>query len=738
MNKRSFFARLILAFVLTAALIVLFWAWQTGKLDFQAQVTTSISYVTLNAPNGGECFVPGASTTISWTKNNTDHVDIYFRPQGTATGQTLVSAANYGTTQTWTVPGTTTSSARIYIEAHDAHDPPGPNGGFLDSLRALAHGAVLGTDTSDGPFTINTLCAPPSISNINVSNITASGAVITWTTNQTASSYVDFGQTSSYGSTAGSGTLVTSHSVSLTGLSASTTYHYRVRSANALGRQTTSSDRTFTTAAAPPPPPPPPPPSPTCNTGSVGTRQFVGCLWDGTNYNTADGNAPSGPVLSSPVPTSATALNLDWGNGGPNSTVGSDTFSARWKGSFTFPAGTYTFTGGSDDGLRVRVNGTTRLDQWRDRPYSENSFTQTFSSQTFVTIEIDFYERVGFAKLNFRWAPSSVSTPLPSSPSSRPQTPSPPPASPAGRDSTPPTISDIVGISSTTSATITWTTNEPANSYVDYGLETTYGSEAGQNDAVTAHTVTITDLAPGTTYYFRVKSNDAAGNRAFSDAQTIQTLAETSVVLPVLTDVLINGTSIFATQPIETPGGQTIRVKTGDTLTLKGTAQPQVTVNVYMLSSDELVFSTTADTNGIWTIDLPMTDLAPGEHKIEIATTHNGGETTPRLFLLSFLVEGELPEGAPAARGRFFWYIIGAMVVLFLFGAAFLYRKYFGGDGGNLEPPSGDESEIPLMLTARQDATPTVTPTVMPGHLPSSNFVPDQPGERPQTPPQQK
>ena len=45
--------------------------------------------------------------------------------------------------------------------------------------------------------------------------------------------------------------MVTSHRRSSPGLTASTTYHYRVKSRDAAGNLSVSTDRTFTTAAAP-------------------------------------------------------------------------------------------------------------------------------------------------------------------------------------------------------------------------------------------------------------------------------------------------------------------------------------------------------------------------------------------------------------------------------------------------------------------------------------------------------
>ena len=86
-------------------------------------------------------------------------------------------------------------------------------------------------------------------------------------------------------------------------------------------------------------------------------------------------------------------------------------------------------------------------------------------------------------------------------------------------DTTPPTITAVnaAPAANGTSATITWTTNEPSSSRVDYG--TSAGSlNLNTNDAtlVTSHSATLSSLTPGTTYFFRVSSTDAANNGATS------------------------------------------------------------------------------------------------------------------------------------------------------------------------------------------------------------------------------
>ena len=82
-------------------------------------------------------------------------------------------------------------------------------------------------------------------------------------------------------------------------------------------------------------------------------------------------------------------------------------------------------------------------------------------------------------------------------------------------DTTPPIISNIQ-ISSITqnSATIIWTTNELSNSVVRYGTSTPPTTTVSNANLVTSHSITLTGLSSGTTYFFEVQSTDSVGNTA--------------------------------------------------------------------------------------------------------------------------------------------------------------------------------------------------------------------------------
>ena len=93
-------------------------------------------------------------------------------------------------------------------------------------------------------------------------------------------------------------------------------------------------------------------------------------------------------------------------------------------------------------------------------------------------------------------------------------------------DTTAPRISNIKIMGhSGSKATISWTTDEPADSQVEYrtAASTAYSSTPRDPSLGTSHSQRLTGLASKTVYYFRVKSRDAAGNLATSADRTFTT-----------------------------------------------------------------------------------------------------------------------------------------------------------------------------------------------------------------------
>ncbi|MDX1984375.1 MAG: Ig-like domain-containing protein, partial [Bryobacteraceae bacterium] len=118
-------------------------------------------------------------------------------------------------------------------------------------LQATVFDSVGNTASATVSVVVSNGIPAPVISNVNAGSISASSAIISWTTTTASDSQVDYGLTAAYGITGGDGgALTTAHSVLLVGLTPATTYHFRVKSRDAQNALTVSDDFTFTTSAA--------------------------------------------------------------------------------------------------------------------------------------------------------------------------------------------------------------------------------------------------------------------------------------------------------------------------------------------------------------------------------------------------------------------------------------------------------------------------------------------------------
>ena len=113
----------------------------------------------------------------------------------------------------------------------------------------------------------------------------------------------------------------------------------------------------------------------------------------------------------------------------------------------------------------------------------------------------------------------------------------------------------------------------PPPRWVDYGTTTALGSSA-TGAAGTSHSVPLTGLANGTTYYYRVTSADAAGNSTTDPvtASAPRTFAIADTVAPVITLVAATGSGTTATVTWTTNESATTQVAYGTTTALGLTA----------------------------------------------------------------------------------------------------------------------------------------------------------------------
>lgn len=98
-------------------------------------------------------------------------------------------------------------------------------------------------------------------------------------------------------------------------------------------------------------------------------------------------------------------------------------------------------------------------------------------------------------------------------------------------DTQAPSVSGIGAAATATTATITWTTDEPASSLVEYGPTSAYGDSASDAASSTSHAVALTGLVPDTVYHYRVTSADPAGNATTSQDFTFLTQASGQVLV---------------------------------------------------------------------------------------------------------------------------------------------------------------------------------------------------------------
>jgi len=274
--------------------------------------------------------------------------------------------------------------------------------------------------------------SPLTISLVAAGNITDTSATITWVTDELATSLVNYGTTTSLGSTASDGTLVTDHSITLTNLTPATPYYYEVSSTNAEGNTTVNNNGgayyTFTTAAP-------------------GTTPL-------TISSVAAGNITDTSAIITWITNEPATSLVNYGN---TTTLGSTV----------------------SDGALIT-----------DHAISLTNLTPA----TLYYYEVSSTNAEGNTTVNNNDGAYYTFTT-------------------AAPGTTPLTISSVAaGNITDTSATITWVTDELATSMVNYGNTTALGSTVSDSALITDHAIGLTNLTPATLYYYEVSSTNAEGN----------------------------------------------------------------------------------------------------------------------------------------------------------------------------------------------------------------------------------
>ena len=401
---------------------------------------------------------------------------------------------------------------------------------------------------------------PAIISSVATALVTNNSAVITWFTDENTTSQVVYGPTTAYGSqTAVAPTLVTGHTVKLTGLTGGTTYYFKVVSTDIYNNTTTDDNAaagyTFTTNVSADTTPPV-----ITDVSSQGISLTGATIHWTTNelansfvlYGTTTGTELSSGSLATygtdhSVVLSGLSQNVKYYFKVQSADASGNIATNDNSGNY------YDFTTASDVTAPGIINVSNAL-------ISDTSAVITWNTSEPATSQIlystpsdpDLYGRSAGPYAVLTTAHSVTITGLTALTNYVYKVISADSSGNVGTndnggsgftlttvdvpgkilrslsrvDTTVPNISNIqISSIKQNSATISWLTDKAASSVVKYGTTTSYGSIQGSADeAVVMHEVNMTNLSAGTVYHFVLLSVDNSGNKAYSTDQIFATL----------------------------------------------------------------------------------------------------------------------------------------------------------------------------------------------------------------------
>ncbi|HVP10941.1 MAG TPA: DUF4082 domain-containing protein, partial [Phycisphaerae bacterium] len=446
--------------------------------------TYQATYATVLPPSiSAVTATPGSSTaTITWTtdKSSTSRVDY-----GISAGALTSTQSNSALVTSHSVTLTGLTSPTVYYFRVTSVDAGG------NSSTSPA--------TSGSPATFATITpTPPVISAILATPALNGTAVISWTTDKASNSRVDYGTSTALGSTVSDAGMVTAHGITLSGLTIGTTYYFRVTSADPLGD----------TASAPT--------SPSSFVENGGISVWSASTTPGT-IDAGDTNSVElGMKFRSDVAGIVTGVRFYKAPTNTGTHIGN-----LWSSTGTLLA-TVTFTNETSYGwqqanfatpVSIAANTTYVVSYFAPAGhYSASSgyFTSAGANnaplhalQSGVDGSNGLYRYVTASAFpNSSWSDTNYWVDL------------------AFTDNVPPVISSLTAATTIQTATITWTTSEPATSRLDYGTTTSLGTTVTDGTMLTAHSFTLSGLTTGTKYYYRVTSVDGFGNSTTSPVTT--------------------------------------------------------------------------------------------------------------------------------------------------------------------------------------------------------------------------
>jgi len=481
--------------------------------------------------------------TVKWsepadTGSGMDHYNLYRSTNGT-------DFSKVGEATTTIYSEAALSNTNTYYYKVAAEDNAGAESGLSAAVSAQPTGKYTN---------------PPLFGGTPSADTTAHTASIEWTTDRQAESYVEYGLTTDYElGRVGDGTLTTVHKVVIRGLAAESLFHYRVQSLDDGGirnyppEDAYSTDYMFETLVAPD--------ITDLNITDI-TLSAATISWKTTTISTSEvhyGKTLSYGLIEEETSDSLTTnhtlrlTGLDSGSTYYVKIVGRDADDVEiYSDNYTFTTIAYprisslAYEKGEVDGSygmnltwesNVPISSTARYypseipteiqdESTADLETTHTMFIAGLLDNTSYQLQVqgrDAYGNLAASEI------VEFTTDI---------------------DTRPPIISKLIvetasqgtGNDSKAQIIISWETNEPSTSQVEYGIGVggeNYSNNSPEDSSLNkTHVVVLSDLDTGTPYSVKVLSNDAVGNTAKSGNYTIVTSMPTESALDLILGTL--------------------------------------------------------------------------------------------------------------------------------------------------------------------------------------------------------